>query len=174
MRQARWLACLLLVSLVATIGCDPEQTPAGATSPAPPADTNPATSDPATGQARPQVTITPAAAAEVQRNIREAHVRYPLYLRLRVVPGGCTGFQNKLDLDAITTADDLRIESHGITLVIDSQAAKVADGAVIDFVNTPAERGFKVTLRAAKPLCEADAKPVLDADPPAVQVPPAP
>jgi iron-sulfur cluster assembly protein len=165
MLPTRWLASLLVVGLLSTIGCDPDRSPEAPKS---------AEAELAASQSRIQVTITPTAASEVLRNIREAQVKYPLYLRLRVVPGGCTGFQNKLDLDPVTTADDQRVESNGITLVIDSQAAKVADGAVIDFVDTPAERGFKVTLQAAKPLCEADAKPVLNADPPADQEPPAP
>jgi iron-sulfur cluster assembly protein len=52
------------------------------------------------------VTVTERAAQEVKRHIADMQSRNEiepggkLYLRVRVQGGGCSGFQNKLDLDA--------------------------------------------------------------------------
>ena len=53
-------------------------------------------------KAPPALTITEKAAEEVKRIIAEQQqggAAEKLYLRMRVVGGGCSGFQHKLDLD---------------------------------------------------------------------------
>ena len=56
--------------------------------------------------AAPPLTVTEKAAGEVKRHIADMQASGQieadgkLYLRVRVQGGGCSGFQNKLDLDA--------------------------------------------------------------------------
>ena len=62
-----------------------------------------ATQPAAAPKAMPDVTITPKASDEVRRIMADQGVNEPLYLRLRVVGGGCSGFQHELDLDRLST-----------------------------------------------------------------------
>ena len=57
-----------------------------------------------------------------------------LYLRVRVQGGGCSGFQNKLDLDAkYDEKTDHKFEFHGIEVVVDKRSMLYLNGAVVDF-----------------------------------------
>ena len=49
-----------------------------------------------TPKTAPNVIITPKASEEVRRIMGDQGVNDKLYLRLRVVGGGCSGFQHKL------------------------------------------------------------------------------
>jgi iron-sulfur cluster assembly protein len=96
----------------------------------------------------PNITVTPRAAQEVKRIIRETRAaegtRGPLYLRLRTTGNLQDGFQDRLDLDPETTADDHRIDAHGLVLVVDSRTTLLCAGAVIDWVDTPSKKGFEI------------------------------
>src|SRR5262249_30375355 len=73
------------------------------------------------------MTLTEKAATEVKRIIDEGHQRGDLpekvYLRMRVVGGGCSGFQHKLDLDKDVNPklDDI-FEMQGVPVVIDKRS----------------------------------------------------
>ena len=65
------------------------------------------------------ITVTEKAAGEVKRIIQEQQEQgsmpEKIYLRLRVVGGGCSGFQHKLDLDpAVNEKLDDVFEFHGV------------------------------------------------------------
>ena len=68
------------------------------------------------------ITLTEKAAGEVKRIISEQQQgRQPpekIYLRMRVVGGGCSGFQHKLDLDPdVNDKLDENFELHGVAIV---------------------------------------------------------
>lgn len=70
------------------------------------------------------VTVTEKAASEVRRIVAEQNVPEKLYLRLRVVGGGCSGFQHKLDLDPqVNEKLDEVFEVHGVPVVIDKRSS---------------------------------------------------
>src|ERR671934_267983 len=85
-------------------------------------------------KAAPNITITAKAADEVRRIIAdqaagEGGVKDKLYLRLRVVGGGCSGFQHKLDLDPTFNEKlDERFEFHGVPVVIDKRSLMYLEG----------------------------------------------
>ena len=105
----------------------------------------------------PVLTVTEKAAAEVLRIIKEhqqAGAAEQLYLRVRVVGGGCSGFQNKLDLDTVfNEKTDLRSEQHGVTLIVDKKSLLYLQGATIDFHEDLNARGFRITNPQAKGTC---------------------
>src|SRR5258708_7072421 len=84
-----------------------------------------------------RVILTEKAAGEVKRIISEqAGEGAPekIYLRLRVVGGGCSGFQNKLDLDPIVNAKlDEVSEQHGVPIVIDKRSMMYMEKVTVDF-----------------------------------------
>src|ERR1700679_3441147 len=73
-----------------------------------------------------KITLTEKAAAEVKRIVASQTAEgnpEKIYLRLRVVGGGCSGFQNKLDLDPIVNAKlDEVSEQHGVPIVVDKRS----------------------------------------------------
>jgi len=110
--------------------------------------------------AAPPVTVTEKAAAEVRRHIasmieaKEIEPGAKLYLRVRVQGGGCSGFQNKLDLDAkYDEKTDHKLEFHGIEVVVDKRSMLYLAGAVVDFHDDLNKRGFTISNPQAKSTC---------------------
>ena len=108
--------------------------------------------------ARPAaIIITPKAADEVRRIIADQHAQgttEKLFLRLRVVGGGCSGFQHKLDLDPqVNTKLDETFDMDGVDVVIDKRSLLYLDGVTVDFHNDLNKRGFSITNPSAKSTC---------------------
>lgn len=112
-------------------------------------------------QAKPTTTIqvTEKAADKVKQIIADqqpANGSAPekLYLRLRVVGGGCSGFQNKLDLDPQVNEklDDV-FDFHGIEVVVDKRSQMYLEGAVVDYHDELHRQGFSITNPQAKSTC---------------------
>jgi iron-sulfur cluster assembly accessory protein len=105
------------------------------------------------------ITVTEKAAGEVKRIVEEQRSQnseFPekVYLRLRVVGGGCSGFQHKLDLDPdVSEKLDEVIEFHGVPVVIDKRSKMYLDGATVDFHDDLNRRGFSITNPQAKSTC---------------------
>lgn len=98
--------------------------------------------------------VTEKAAAEVKRIIAEQASEEPLFLRVTLQGGGCSGFQNKLDLDSkYNEKTDESFEVHGIQVVVDKRSLIYMAGATIDFHDDLNKRGFSVTNPNAKGTC---------------------
>jgi iron-sulfur cluster assembly protein len=105
----------------------------------------------------PPLTVTEKAAAEVKRIIAEqngAGVSEKIYLRMRVVGGGCSGFQHKLDLDTqVSDKLDEVYEAHGVSVVVDKRSLMYLAGATVDYHDDLNRRGFSITNPNAKSHC---------------------
>ena len=104
------------------------------------------------------ITVTEKAASEVKRIISEqqASGSFPekVYLRLRVVGGGCSGFQHKLDLDPqVNEKLDEVFEFHGIPVVVDKRSLMYLDNVEVDFHDDLNKRGFSINNPGAKSTC---------------------
>jgi iron-sulfur cluster insertion protein len=64
-------------------------------------------------------------------------------LRLRVIGGGCAGFQYDLYFEEAPTEMDERFQSNGIDLFVDPLSYQYLDGTEIDFIEGPHGSGFK-------------------------------
>jgi len=107
--------------------------------------------------APPGIIITPKAADEVRRIVAEqqaAGTSEKMYLRMRVVGGGCSGFQHKLDLDPqVNPKLDEVFPFHGVEIVVDKRSLLYLSGAVVDFHDDLNKRGFTITNPQAKSTC---------------------
>ncbi len=107
--------------------------------------------------APPAIHVTERAAEEVKRIIAEqkaAGVAEKLYLRMRVVGGGCSGFQHKLDLDPqVNEKLDEVFEMHGVDVVIDKRSLLYLGGVTVDFHDDLNKRGFSISNPSAKSTC---------------------
>jgi iron-sulfur cluster insertion protein len=88
------------------------------------------------------ISLTPTAAEKV-KEIASAESLTGQGLRLRVIGGGCAGFQYDLYFEDAPTEMDERFESHGIPLYVDPLSYQYLDGTEVDFVETPNGSGFK-------------------------------
>src|SRR6516165_9023909 len=105
------------------------------------------------------IELTEKAAGKVKEIISEGQANGSLppekmYLRLRVVGGGCSGFQHKLDLDPeVKEAKDEVFEFHGVPVVVDKRSLMYLENATVDFHDDLNRRGFSITNPSAKSTC---------------------
>ena len=97
------------------------------------------------------VSLSSAAAAKVKELLSKESEKYD-GLRVRVQPGGCSGFVYQLSFDN-TVADDVIIEKDGIKLILDKESVSMLDGAEVDFVDGLNGSGFKINNPNAKSNC---------------------
>ncbi len=86
--------------------------------------------------------ITSLAATKVQEFL-EQNGRPKAGLRVRVVGGGCSGFQYQLALDDVASEDDEVFEQEGVKLFIDPRSFIYLDGTEIDYVEDIMGSGFR-------------------------------
>jgi iron-sulfur cluster insertion protein len=82
-------------------------------------------------------------AAEKVKEIATAEGLMGQGLRLRVIGGGCAGFQYDLYFEEAPTEMDERFQSNGIDLFVDPLSYQYLDGTEIDFIEGPHGSGFK-------------------------------
>ncbi len=88
------------------------------------------------------LTLTPVAAEKVIE-IRQAEDIDPSYsLRVKVIGGGCAGFQYDLFFDEHAEGD-MEFESNGVKLVADQMSFMYLMGTQIDYVEGLQGAGFK-------------------------------
>jgi iron-sulfur cluster insertion protein len=90
----------------------------------------------------PMITITELAATKV-REISKSEGLDGQGLRLRVIGGGCAGFQYDLYFEEKPTDLDERFESHGVALFVDPLSYQYLDETEIDYVESAHGSGFK-------------------------------
>jgi iron-sulfur cluster assembly protein len=73
---------------------------------------------------------------------------------MRVVGGGCSGFQHKLDLDPqMNPKLDEVFECHGVPVVVDKRSLMYLNGATVDYHDDLNRTGFSITNPQAKSTC---------------------
>ena len=98
-----------------------------------------------------QVTITERAAIRVAGIL--ASEPAGSLLRVAVNGGGCSGFQYAFDIEQGRQPDDLALEGHGATVVIDPVSLGFLAGAKIDFVDDLIGQSFKIDNPNAASSC---------------------
>ncbi len=88
------------------------------------------------------ITITSLAATKVQEFLSQ-NGRPEAALRVRVVGGGCSGFQYQLALDDTASEGDEVFEQDGVKLFIDQRSHLYLDGTEIDYVEDIMGSGFR-------------------------------
>lgn len=105
------------------------------------------TASPATTTAPPMtLELTETAAAEIKK-FMEAEEGLPETsgLRVRVVPGGCSGFQYSLNIEEESRQGDFILEEHGVRLFVDMFSGQYLNGVKIDYVMGVMGSGFTFT-----------------------------
>jgi len=88
------------------------------------------------------LTLTENAASEVKKFIEAENVGAEGGLRVRVVPGGCSGFQYGMNIEEAPQATDEVVEASGLRVFVDMFSAQYLENVQIDYVNSVMGSGF--------------------------------
>ena len=100
------------------------------------------------------VTISPAAADYIREAARQQG--RPEGVRLRILAGGCSGLEYKLDLlepGESAAAGDREVASNGVTMLMDLKSAIHVTGSTIDYEHGLLRRGFRIKNPNATSTC---------------------
>ncbi len=90
--------------------------------------------------------LTPTAAEEVRKFMAgEEGLPETAGLRVRVVPGGCSGFQYSLNIEEDSRQGDHILEENGVRLFVDMFSAQYLNGVKIAYVSGMMGSGFTFT-----------------------------
>ena len=112
------------------------------------ATTTTTTPAPATPGTAPTMTlnVTEPAATEIKKFMAsEEGLPETAGLRVRVVPGGCSGFQYSLNIEEESRQGDFILNENGVRLFVDMFSAQYLNGVKIDYVSGVMGSGFTFT-----------------------------
>ena len=99
------------------------------------------------------LTITDNAAAKA-KSLLEKIGKPDAALRVRVISGGCSGFEYKIEPDVEPPqAKDHVTESHGLKIYLDAKALLYMAGSELDYVSSLMGTGFKIKNPMAVAVC---------------------
>ncbi len=103
------------------------------------------------------ITMTEKAAAKVQETAAQAAEDDATFqwkgLRLKVIGGGCAGFQYDLYFEDAITEMDEEYESNGVKLYVDPVSYQYLESTEIDYVEGAHGSGFKFNNPNVKGSC---------------------
>jgi len=109
----------------------------------------------------PNITITPAAAKFINRIVRFSGMGAGAGLRLKVTPGGCSGYSSEFSPESAPADGEQLIEVGGVRLFLGAESRLMLNGIIVDFVETPTQSGLSFTdpNKEACACSSADAAP---------------
>jgi iron-sulfur cluster assembly accessory protein len=90
-----------------------------------------------------EMDVTPSAIAEIKTFFAsEDDLPETSGLRVRVVPGGCSGFQYSLNIEEESKTGDFILDKGGVKLFVDMFSAQYLSGITIDHTSNMMGSGF--------------------------------
>jgi iron-sulfur cluster assembly accessory protein len=114
------------------------------------------TGTPEVTTAAPSMTldVTDSAVTEIKKFMSgEEGLPETAGLRVRVVPGGCSGFQYSLNIEEDSRQGDFILDEKGVKLFVDMFSAQYLNGVKIDYVTGVMGSGFTFTNPNATGSC---------------------
>ena len=96
--------------------------------------------------------LSPAAVDRI-RVLRTKFERPEGGLRLRIIAGGCSGMQYRIDFAETSRATDLIVEAGDVKVFIDPKSLTYVKGSSLDYWEDLLGGGFKVVNPNAKSAC---------------------
>jgi iron-sulfur cluster assembly accessory protein len=106
----------------------------------------------ATAEISSVITLTESAAGQVKAMLAAETNATGKALRVYVEGGGCSGMQYGMVFDE-QRPDDLTVDMHAVSILVDPFSANYLRGAVIDFSHELSGGGFKITNPNARQSC---------------------
>ena len=99
------------------------------------------------------LTLTERAANKVRALMAQEPAGEAEVLRVAIQGGGCSGFEYALGFDRGAADGDHELELHGVRVVVDPFSAPYLRGAIVDYLETIQESGFKIDNPNAVASC---------------------
>ena len=99
------------------------------------------------------LTMTVTATEKVQDFIQEHGAEGDAGLRVAVLPGGCSGFQYKLEFEEAPEEMDQVIESNGVRVFVDAKSSLYLNGVILRYDDGLMGSGFQVENPNARTTC---------------------
>jgi iron-sulfur cluster assembly protein len=88
------------------------------------------------------IRVTDSAAGQLRELLKDRD-EAGVGLRLMVEKGGCAGMQYAMKIDQAAPGDEV-VEKLGVRFYVDADSAGYLNGCEVDYVDTLADRGFKI------------------------------
>jgi len=88
------------------------------------------------------VTLTETAMTEVKKFIDAENAGPEAGLRIRVVPGGCSGFSYSMQIEDGPRPGDEILTNEGLRVFVDLFSRQYLEGVQVDYVNSVMGSGF--------------------------------
>jgi iron-sulfur cluster assembly accessory protein len=75
------------------------------------------------------------------------------HLRVRVVAGGCSGFEYRLSFEGEVHPDDQVISAHGLRVLVDPKSIPILEGSILEFNDALLGGGFRINNPRAVHEC---------------------
>lgn len=98
------------------------------------------------------ITLTEQAARKIEALRQEKAPDGDKLMRIFVEPGGCSGFEYGMSFDS-PKPDDIRIECHGVAILIDPASAEYLKGVEVHFDDGLHGKGFEIRNPNATNTC---------------------
>ncbi len=96
--------------------------------------------------------ISTKASGEIKKLLSEENMPNG-FLRVRVIPGGCSGFSYEMGFDDETEESDQVFESDGVKVAIDELSYPYLNGSTLDFKDGLNGTGFAIENPNATGSC---------------------
>ena len=96
--------------------------------------------------------VSEKAIGEIKKLLKEENFENA-FLRVRIVPGGCSGFAYEMGFDDETDENDKIIEADGVKVAIDELSYPYLDGSILDFKDGLNGKGFAIENPNATGSC---------------------
>jgi iron-sulfur cluster assembly accessory protein len=105
-----------------------------------------------TGTDAPSLTVTEGAARRVL-SVAQREGRPHACLRVRVVAGGCDGFEYELGLEDGPAEADEVLDQYGLRVLVDPRSAPIIRGSRLEYIDAMLGGGLKVVNPQAVHEC---------------------
>jgi iron-sulfur cluster assembly protein len=100
------------------------------------------------------VALTEKAAKQVKKLMEEQTEKSgPVFLRMGVKGGGCSGLSYSLEFDNEVGKHDKKFEIDGVPVLVDAKSYLYLNGTTLDFVTEGLQSGFTFVNPQAKSTC---------------------
>jgi len=96
--------------------------------------------------------VTEKATNEIKKLLMDEELENS-FLRVRIVPGGCSGFSYEMGFDDESDGNDKIIETGGVKVAIDELSYPYLDNSILDFKDGLNGTGFSVENPNATGSC---------------------
>jgi iron-sulfur cluster assembly protein len=99
------------------------------------------------------LTLTENAVVEVKKFIEAENAGEQAGLRIRVVPGGCSGFSYSMQIEDGPRPGDEILDKEGLRVFVDTFSRQYLDGVQVDYVSSVMGSGFTFSNPNATGSC---------------------